>query len=100
MVVGKGEIMVICHTCGYPIMPCGCPCSIADAYRFERRNIMERPKPRPGKILVEGVGYFDGDDVVGLKKAYFKQKVMWWMFSLCTLCIVGIGIIWICLWSK
>jgi len=61
---------------------------------------MERPRPRPGKILVEGVGYFDGDDAVALKKAYFKQKVMLWMLCCAAPCVLGICVIWVCLWSK
>jgi len=39
-------------------------------------NRTERPIAPAGKVLVEGIGYFDGDDKAVLEKAFFKQKVI------------------------
>ena len=35
-------------------------------------NRTERPIAPAGKVLVEGIGYFDGDDKAVLEKAFFK----------------------------
>ena len=59
---------------------------------MDDRVVISRPRAPAGKVLVEGVGCFDGDDKVALKKAFFKQKVI----KLVGICIIGMmSLIWV-----
>jgi hypothetical protein len=45
---------------------------------------MNRPKPKPGKIEIEGVGFFDLGNVPKWAQGNFSLKD-WWRFN----CILG-----------
>jgi hypothetical protein len=52
-----------------------------------------RPIAPAGKIYFEGVGFVDGNDIEGIRKACFKQKVL-----MSLLILTGITFAIICVW--